>query len=222
MNPREARELMYELLSLFFSGATVLFGSQPNAVKPKAPLVTLSTISVNRPMNPPIRVIDGHPVSYYPTTMNLQVDLYTKGAPVDVGEGRLVPAENTALNDMLDFSNFIGSEYFINWSHRNDISLYPSGQVQDTTALINNASYQFRSTLELTLNFTQKAVGYTGLLDPASIKHSAGGTEDDDPDVYVEPEFTPSHSGGGTPELAKEIIGFFTEAEIKEENTNGQ
>lgn len=221
MNAREARSLMYWLLSIFFRGAEVTFASQSNTVKPIAPLVTLTTISVRRPMNPPAKTIDGHPVSYYPTTMMLQVDLYTKGAPVKVAPGHQVPMENTALNDMLDFSNFIGSEYFVDWSSQKDIALIPTGDVRDTTSLINNIGYQFRSTLELSLRFTQKAVGYTGILDPDSIKHGTpegeASGDDDAPDVYIEPEFEQSPSGGGTNDLAEQITGFFTEAEIKEE-----
>lgn len=221
MNVREARKLVYDLLALYFQGADIAYSRQPNAVKPSAPLVTLSTVSVSRPSNPPTETVDGHPVSYYPVTMALQVDLYTKGSPVEVSPGRSVPLENTALSDMMEFANFLGSEFVVNWSHRNDVALYVNGDVRDTTALINNASYQFRSTLELTLNFTQKAIGYTGILDPASIKHTTpeGEAEGDDqaPDVYVEPEFKPTPSGGGTTELAEETIGYFTEVEIKEE-----
>lgn len=227
MNVREARKLMYDLLSMFFSGGTVTFGSQSSTVKPQPPLVVLTTVSISRPTNPPTKTIDGHPVSYYPTTMALQIDLYTKGAPVDVGDGnKLVPMENTALSDMVDFANFLGSEYFINWCHKYDVAIAPNGDVRDTTALLNGSSYQFRSTLELTMNFTQKAVGYAGILSPTSIKHTTpeGEAEGDDEaeDVYVEPEFTPSSSGGGTAELAEEIAGYFEEAEIKEDNANGQ
>lgn len=221
MNIREARETMYELLALFFKGAAVVHGSQSHAVKEKPPVVVLTTISVNRPMNPPTEIVDGNPVSYYPTNMALQVDLYTKGALVEVGERQLALVENTALNDMIEFANFIGSEYFINWCHQKDIALALKSDAQDTTALINSASYQFRATLELTMSFTQKAVGYTGILDANSIKHSTpeGEAEGDDTadDVYFEPEYTPSVSGGGSKELAEESIGYFTEAEVKEE-----
>lgn len=220
MNVREARQLMYDLLSLYFKGASVMYGSQSNTVKPSAPLVTLSTVSVNRPANPPTATVDGYPVSYYPTAMVLQIDLYTKGAPVEVAPGQSVPMENTALNDMMEFANFLGSAYIVNWCHLNDVSLYVTEDVRDTTALINNASFQFRSTLELTLSFTQKAVGYTGILDAGSIKHTTpeGEAEGDDqaPDVYVKPEFEPTPSGGGNTELAEETIGYFTEVEIKE------
>ena len=88
------------------------------------------------------------------------------------------------------------------------------------------------------MNFTQKAVGYTAMLDPASIKHSSAPGEtpgdpgppgapstpdtpvipDTDPDeaedVYIEPVFVPSASGGANEELAKESLGYFTSAEI--------
>lgn len=221
MNAREARKLMRDLLDQYFQSATTMYGSQSNAVKPSAPLVTLSTVSISRPTNPPTATVDGHPVSYYPMTMALQVDLYTKGSPVEVNHRQSVPLENTALSDMIEFANFLGSEYIVNWSHQNDVAVFVNGDVRDTTALMNNASFQFRATLELTMYFTQKAVGYTGILDPVSIKHSTpeGEAEGDDqaPDVYVKPEFRPTPSGGGTTELAEEPIGYFTEVEIKEE-----
>ncbi len=231
MDAREAKKLVYDLLRLFFAGAAVTFSKQSNAVKPSAPLVTLNTVSIKRPLYPPQKIVDGMPVSYYPTRMRVQVDLYTKGAPVDTDPGYLMPMENTALSDLTEFSNFLGSEYVVNWCHRHDVALSPLGDVQDTTALINDTAFEFRATLELEMDFTQKAVGYVGILSPSSIKHSSQpgdvpGTgfpavpapdDDEAEDVYIEPEFTPSASGGGTEELAKESIGYFTEAEITSE-----
>lgn len=232
MDTKEARGLMLNLLSKFFSGASVKHSKQPNTVKPRPPLVTLATISVKRPLNPPQKVIDGTMVSYYPTSMTLQIDLYTKGAPVEQRTGFISPAENTALSDLIEFANFAASEYAVNWCHKHDVSVVLSGEVHDTSELINDTNYQFRATMELVMNFTQKAVGYTAMLDPSSIKHSSDpgdtpvspGTSDTpiipdtDPDeaedVYIEPVFTPSASGGGTEELAKETLGYFTEAEI--------
>lgn len=243
MNTREARELVYELMALFFSGADVLHSKQSHTVKPETPLITLTTISTKRPQNPPTVIIDGVPVNYCPTTLILQADLYTKGAPVEIMPGYTVPMENTALNDLTMFCNFVGSEYVANWSQEHDVALAVSGQVMDTTAPINGAGYEFRATVELTLGFTEQAVGYTGILNPSSIKYRPQeGTPDpgdpgDDPsgdgssgdntgqtEVYIEPEFTPSASGGGSEELAKESIGYFTEAEItyEEEKLNGK
>ncbi len=231
MDAREAKNLVYELLRLFFAGAAVTFSKQSNTVRPSAPLVTLTTVSLKRPLYPPQKIVDGIPVSYYPTRMRMQADLYTKGAPVDTDPGYLMPMENTALSDLTEFSNFLGSEYVVNWCHRHDVALSPLGDVQDTTALINDTAFEFRATLQLEMDFTQKAVGYVGILSPSSIKHSSQpgdvpGTgfpavpapdDDEAEDVYIEPEFTPSASGGGTEELAKESIGYFTEAEITSE-----
>lgn len=243
MNTREARELVYELMALFFSRADVLHSKQSHAVKPETPLITLTTISTKRPQNPPTVIIDGIPVSYYPTALTLQADLYTKGAPVEIMPGYTVPMENTALNDLTMFCNFVGSEYAANWSQEHDVALAVSGQVMDTTSLINGTGYEFRATVELTLGFTEQAVGYSGILDPSSIKYrpQEGTPDPDDPggdppgggpssddtgqtEAYIEPEFTPSASGGGTDELAKESIGYFTEAEIthEEDKVNGK
>ena len=218
MDAREAKNLVYELLRLFFAGAAVTFSKQSNTVRPSAPLVTLTTVSLKRPLYPPQKIVDGIPV-------------YTKGAPVDTDPGYLMPMENTALSDLTEFSNFLGSEYVVNWCHRHDVALSPLGDVQDTTALINDTAFEFRATLQLEMDFTQKAVGYVGILSPSSIKHRSQpgdgpGTgfpavpapdDDEAEDVYIEPEFTPSASGGGTEELAKESIGYFTEAEITSE-----
>ena len=241
MDVKEARSLIYELLGVFYSKASVKHSKQPNTVKSKPPLVTLTTISVKRPLNPPQKVIDGIMVSYYPTRMALQIDLCTKGAPVEQRPGFIVPAENTALSDLLEFANFVASDYAVNWCHQHDVSIVLTGEAHDTSELINDASYQFRATMELAMNFTQKAVGYTAMLDPSSIKHSSAPGEtpggpgspgtpgtpstpdtpvipDTDPDeaedVYIEPVFVPSASGGANEELAKETLGYFTSAEI--------
>ena len=124
MDAREAKNLVYELLRLFFAGAAVTFSKQSNTVRPSAPLVTLTTVSLKRPLYPPQKIVDGIPVSYYPTRMRMQADLYTKGAPVDTDPGYLMPMENTALSDLTEFSNFLGSEYVVNWCHRHDVALW--------------------------------------------------------------------------------------------------
>lgn len=218
MDITEAKNLVYRLLDQFFAGASVLHAKQPGAVKPPAPLVTLTVISARRALYPPQKMVDGVPVSYYPTTMMLQVDLYTRGSPVSDRPGFSVTMENTALNDLIGFANFVSSEYVLAWCNEHDIALSPAAEVRDTTELLNDSGYQFRATLELEMAFTQKAVGYANLLAPSSIKHSTpeGEAEGDDgaADVIIVPEFAPSASGGGSAELAKETVGYFTEAEI--------
>jgi hypothetical protein len=225
MNTRDARKLVYELLALFFAGADVVYAKQSNTVKPAAPLVALNTVSVKRPQNPPMKIIDGVPVSYYPTVMSMQIDLYTLGSPVEAAPGCIVPMENTAVNDLAQFANFAGSEYAANWSQAHDVALAVNGEVMDTTGMVNGTGYEFRATLEITLGFTEGAVGYSGILSPSSIKPGTGGESPGNPadpgganppgGEHIEPEFTPSPSGGGTEELAKEEIGYFTEAEIE-------
>lgn len=145
MDVKEARNLIYDLLGVFYSKASVKHSKQPNTVKPKPPLVTLTTISVKRPLNPPQKIIDGTTVSYYPTRMALQIDLYTKGAPVEQRPGFIAPAENTALSDLLEFANFVASDYAVNWCHQHDVSIVLTGEAHDTSELINDASYQFRA-----------------------------------------------------------------------------
>lgn len=226
VNSREAIDTLHEMLSLFFAGATVVHGKQSHGVKTSAPMVVLSVISVKRTQNPEETIhVDGYPVSYYPTDMMVQIDLYTKGSPVQDIPGQMVPMENTAVNDLVDFLNFVGSEYFADWCYRWDTDLVPTGNVLDTTELLNSTNWQYRATTELVMSFIQKAVGHSGILAPDSIKHERPEDEDTEDGTYMEPEFHPSHSGGGSEEIAKIITGYFTSAEtteIKEEQTNGK
>lgn len=221
MTVRDAKQLIMELLSLYFAGATATYAKQSNVVKPQAPLVTLNTISINRPISPPTAIVDGHPVGYYPTTMIVQVDLYTNGETITFGDGTLAATENTALGDLVDFCNFVGSAYCVDWCHEHDVAIIPNRDPQDATDLLNNSNYQFRATLELSVRFTQKAIGYAGILDESSIKHETpeGEASGDDTasDTYIEPEFDQNPSGGGSNEIAEESAGYFTSVEITEQ-----
>ena len=221
MTIREATKLFRQLLSVYFQNATVTHSKHSNVVKPVQPLVKLSLISAGeRPLNPPTEFVDGHFIASYPTTATFQIDLFTKGAEIDVPDGYIAPSENTALNDMIDLLNFLGSEYVVIWCNQHDVALQPNGIPQDTSALINGSSYEFRSTVEISFSFTQPAIGYAGILDEDSIHVTQVPNEDtgrDDDSINIERVFNQTASGGGSDELASEISGYFTSAEIKEE-----
>lgn len=222
MTSIEARKTLREGFKLFFSGATVKFANEKNLVKPTGPLVNITVLSEQRAFSPPEAMVDGHPVAYCPVSMNIQVDLFTNGSDVQAGDGMLFSSVDTSMADLAQFCAFVLSPYFTVWCDGKNAALLPAGIVRNATALMSGTTYQYRAVTEMTFNYTEKQIGYAGILDSSSIKHSGGGTEDDDPDVYIEPEFTPSASGGGSEDLAQENSGFFNEAEIKEESYDGQ
>ena len=207
MRVSQAKELFRSLTVRYFTGAEVTFTRQSRVAKPQLPLVTLTIGNVQRPLDPPCKWIDGEPVGYYPSRLSIQVDLFTHGAPVNDDEtGETVAYENTAMDDMLAFADFLGSPYVVGWCHRNDTTVLIDGEIRDLTGLVNDNNYEFRAQMSVLFFFTQQTVGHAAVLSESSVQ------EDD-----IIPKFEQTSSGGGSEDLAKETAGYFTSAEIKEE-----
>ena len=246
MRESEAKKLFKDLTQEYFAGAWVTFSRQSRAAKPAIPLVSITPGNVNRPLNPTYENAGGEVLGYYPSRIPMTVDLFTHGKPViDDETGQTVAYENTAVDDMAAFADFLNSTYGVNWSNDHDVTLLIEGGIQDLTGLVNDTNYEFRSRMVVMFYFTQKAVGFTAVATEESVKPAATtpgepGTPPDGPDIgdgetpgegpgstpggkpvpggnVIVPEFEQTSSGGGTEELAKEMTGYFTEAEIKEE-----
>ena len=85
MNLNEVKDVIYDVVSGYFSGASVIWAEQVNTVPP-LPYVTLKTGGVGRTRVP---VVDGDDFNrmHYPSTTTLEVNLYTAGKPVRAGDG---------------------------------------------------------------------------------------------------------------------------------------
>lgn len=241
-----AKELFRGLAGRYFAGAKVVFAKQSRAAKVDIPLVTLSFGNVKRPWDSVRYEIDGDTVAAYPSRVSVVVDLFTHGAPVTDGEGKLFAYENTAMDDMLSFADFLGSQYVVDWCNQNDLAITIDGDPQDLTGLVNDNNYEYRSRLNLWLCFTQEAVGYAAVLTEASIQYPTGETDENEKPVYshneprkttsstgllngssaeagkIEPVIIPTtvvtSSGGGSDELAALETGYFTNVNDKEED----
>lgn len=225
MTLTELKTAIRQLTELYFTGATVRYAKQSFTVKPEKPLVLLTVAPVSRPLNPPVKVIDGRPVAFYPASASIQVDLFTNGEQREVAAGYTSVAENTAEDDLLAFASFLNSEYATQWCHSRDIAVVVPSTVQDVTDLIHDTNYEFRAMMEVTVYFTMTAIGYTGTLATESVKHgeSEGGDIQADDVTALEPEVKQTPSGGGNVELVAEESDYFTNVEIndklvKEEN----
>ena len=248
MRVSQAKELFRSLAAEYFVNAEVTFTRQSRVAKPQIPLITITPGNVKRPLAPVYKEADGAWIGHYLSRISMQVDLFTHGLPVvDEESGRTVAYENTAMDDMLSFADYLNSQHAVDWCHRHDITIVIDGEVQDLTGLVNDNNYEYRSRLSVLFYFTQKAVGYAATLPETSIQYPTGekdpqtgepiytpeepmqtesssgqygGTENDE--SIVVPKFEQTSSGGGTEELAKEETGYFTEVEIKEEKVNEQ
>lgn len=224
MRVSQAKELFRSLLQEYFAGAEVSFSRQSRAAKGSVPLVIITPGNVHRTRDSVMDLIDGTIVASYPSRISMQVDLFTKGAPVtDPSTGKIIASENTAMDDILAFMDFLDSLYVIAWCNKHDVSMVIDGDAQDLTGIVNDNNYEYRSRVSVFFYFTQTAVGHTATLDENSIKvPENAGTEGEDrwDDATIVPDFTPTSTGGGSEELASEETGYFTEVEIKEEKVN--
>lgn len=240
-----AKELFHTLTQRYFAGAEVVFAKQSRAAKMELALVTLTFGNVKRTWDPVRCDVDGTGVAAYPSRVSVVVDLFTNGSPVKDEAGNTFAYENTAMDDMLAFADFLGSQFVVDWCNRNDLAVLIDGDVQDLTGLVNDNNYEFRSRMNLMLHFTQQAVGASGILSEDSIQYPTGEYDEFGEPIYspVEPPKTTNttgldedssveagitnpviiptpvitSSGGGSDELAQQETGYFTEVDIKEE-----
>lgn len=212
MTYNEARQLIYNATVSYFAGASVTMANTKQTKQTK-PLVTMKFGSLQLNTFPNEETYDGEPCDYYPATMKLEVQLFTSGHQLSNGG-----MESTAVGDLTDYVNYITSKMMVNEFSRSDLTILPAGPVQDVSAIINDASYEYRAMVEFDVTFTVAAVGYGGILDESSIK-----VNEPDPDhpgevlpPHIDPEWSETDSGGRTAEIAEKKVGCFTEVEITE------
>lgn len=191
MNLAEVKERLFDLTELFFKGATVIWSEQINT-KPQLPYVTLKCGGVNRTSFP---VDDGDGRRVYQAKTTWEVNLYTKGQPITVGEGVTGNYANTAVSDLTEFTIFLDSESIVDIiaGYGMDVTLMPP--VRDLTNLQNDSKYRYRAMAEFSVSFVQEADGPYG----------TGGMP-----------LIPNSSGGGTKEMADAVTETIEEVEITE------
>ena len=222
MTQNTLKDKLHKLVGFYFSednGVTVVWGKS-KAVRAKGAQITLTMLDIIRPYQPINDMINGVPVSYYPSKTTLQVDLFTRGDPLINEAGITAAAVNTAVYDLTDFVNYINSIYVEHWSLINDISI-AAGEIHDLTNIINDTAWDYRAMVELDIGFTQSVFGHSG------INYEDGIEFDENGNPMPESVFKPTASGGRTKELAGEFTGWFEQVEgpkfeLKENNKNGE
>ena len=194
MTLQQLKDCLYDVVAKYFAKAEVIW-SESNSAKPPLPFVRIKTGSVVPGTFPITDTEGGKLTNFYPSKTVLEVNLYTVGEDLGVGEeeGDRV---NTAVGDLLDFVSFINSPYVTDWTERLNITLMPTGPVRDVTALLNDTSHEYRAMVEISVEFLYESAGAAG----------------------VSPDWKPSPSGGGSDELASKETGYFEKVAIKEES----
>lgn len=196
MNLAMVKEVLYDIASMFFQGASVIWAEQMNT-KPVPPYVTLKVSNMNRTHFPLIGE-DGN--RYYPCSTTMEINLYTKGKPITRQENATGNFMNTAVSDLNDFFQFVESDEITDLLAEKgmEVSLIPP--IRDLTALENDSRYRYRSMAEATVSFPQEANGPYGV----------GGMLD-----------VPNYSGGGMAEMAEAKSSVIESIEMEESNEGG-
>lgn len=171
MNLAEVKERLYDLTELFFKGATVIWSEQINT-KPPLPYITLKCGGAGRTSFP---VEDGEGRRVYHEKTTWEVNLFTKGQPMTAGVGVTGNYANTAVSDLMEFTNFLDSEEVVNIIARYGMDVLLMPPVRDLTNLQNDSKYRYRAMAEFTVSFVQEADGPYGIRGMPLIPNSSGG-----------------------------------------------
>ncbi len=181
MNLNEVKDVLYDVASGFFAGASVIWAEQNNTTPP-LPYVTLKMGGVGR-NRAPVEDKDDFNHRYYPSSATLEINLYTAGKPVAAGDGTEDPGTmgstdnhvNTAVSDLTEFFNYLESEYTTDYLTGKGIDICLNPPVRDLTSLQNNRSYRYRAMAEAAVSFPWEANNAYGTGYMADIPDSSGG-----------------------------------------------
>lgn len=236
------RTLFMALTKEYFGNATVRFARSSMKPKPDLPLVQLSFGPVERPHRPNYMVVDGYLVGMYGSFVRVDIDLFTHGSPVVYHTNSAVfDHENTAVEDLSAFEDYLNSEYVLNWQDIHSVAVQVEGEIQDLSGIINETTYEYRARMTVRLSYTSYATEHAGVLSEDSVVYPTGeyenneevfapgapvrktsttgnfGSPEEDREkrATVSPAFSQTSSGGGTQILAQLSTGYFTEAEVE-------
>ena len=159
MNFSQARSLFLELTKDYFGdSATVIFANQSRTPKPENKLVTILAGTPKRASYAPQSLYKDELTAFYPANIEFTVDLFTHGKEVYTN-GILLGTEDSSLDEMFGFKDFLESEYVVDWCYMNDVAIEFKSDVQSLTGIVNDTTYEFRSRLIATVYFTHLASG---------------------------------------------------------------
>ena len=203
MTHRELKDRLYGLVAKYFAALDARGGivwGRTKPVRPDGPMVSLSLGQVKRPYMPMRRTVGGILHDSYPCSAALKVELFAKGAPTSDEAGASSRNENTAVNDLTGFADFLNSEWTDNWRARTGIAL-GANKIQDLTSLVGQTSWQYRALLEVGVGFMHHAAGHAaGNFEGGVPLHPNGAPKyDKETGMPLHGNGMPMYDAGGNP-----------------------
>jgi len=207
MTVMELRSFLRQLAETHFRTYKVGFADEKRT-KPTPPFVTLKLGSVTMSTHPIIQWIDGAAIKTHPSSVKLEVNVYSPGVPVETASG-VVPYQNSACDEMTGFCHYLEYPKTENTLFDAGVSIVLEGPVRDITAILDGIEPEYRAMAEFTVDFTQT------VSDPHAFAVSAGGggAGTGNPGGSVGNGGDGSDEGAGTD---ADFTGYFTSVQIEE------
>lgn len=209
MNFKELSDVLREIVEMYFVNADVIW-SQGKYTQRKKPYVALKMRSAGRATHSSDVMEEDVLCGYIPSKAILQVDLFTNGRKIDIGEGMTPIYENTAVADLEDFCNFVLSDKVLYICDDKNVTILQKDVVTNITELLDGVDSEYRARVEFDVDYMQTVTGAYGVSTPMFAP--------DDEETEGSPStFVPTPSGGRTEEQVNTEIGYFVEVETESE-----
>lgn len=161
MDATALKEMLFSVCEDFFSNANLIWAGEVSE-SPPMPLVTLRVDSMNKAIFPFDEGYndDGQLVEYYNADLTFEVKGYTQGYIPNPEEGIIQSAENTAMNDIQQFANYLASEGMTIKLSDQNVSMTQIGPVRDTSVVKSGSRYEYSAMVEYKVDFVLEVSGY--------------------------------------------------------------
>lgn len=238
MTASEATQNFRKLVCEFYDpdgeNGNVYFSRQSRVPSHPNPLILITPGNVKRDRCATPHDFGGITVASRWSSILFTLDLFTDGEKItDEDTGAVLEHEDTAVNDLLNFLDFLDSDKCLALLNKLNAAANIESDVQNMTGIVRDSNYRYRARADVRFYFTDPMIGASGIAAMSSIvwptedgkapepteSVSAGKTDAEKAEdkAAVEPKYEADSSEGGSEELVKVETGYFTEVELTEE-----
>jgi len=171
MNLEDVKDIVWEVVEGFFSGASVVWAEQ-TATMPTPPYVTLKVRNPRRTVHVQV---DDEGNKLYSCSATFEMNLFTKGKKMKKGQGTTVNYSNTAISDLADFFIYLDSDEGLLIQQNKEITMELDGDIQDLSSLENSSEFRYRSMADIKVSYIQNVGGSYGLQNAPVLPNVSGG-----------------------------------------------
>lgn len=154
MEVSDLKKLLFTTFQKFFGTTNMIWVGETSG-SPSLPLVTLRADSLNKatfPFDVGFNE-DGQFIEFYNADIMLEVKGYTQGYVGEKKEGWIQSAENTAVNDLQQFADYIASADIAKQLDKVNVQMIQEGPVRDTSMVKSGSRNEYSAMVEYKVNF---------------------------------------------------------------------